>query len=233
MNAETGQCFSEKYSYTGSLAPISEEVSSDRYPRTGLELILGFLKLSMHFRGPATLKQLAVFYPGSSHNKRNTLGKSNVHRHGHRHFHEKRDSPVAERAVGDMVVATIDGQVVSWINEYAGPGAERNTAAAAPPAPAQTTLSTSVGSPKQPSSTSVPEPAAGASSQGTKSTSDHDSAHGGSGSWSRKAYYNADTGSSDGFTFLNHFGGTQGMPGTADGGPAYVSPLHLPVAILH
>lgn len=41
------------------------------------------------------------------------------------------------------------------------------------------------------------------------------------GSWSRQAYYNADAGSSDGFTFLNHFGGTSGMPGTADGGPAW------------
>ena len=29
-----------------------------------------------------------------------------------------------------MVVATIDGQAVSWVNEYAGPGAESNTAAA-------------------------------------------------------------------------------------------------------
>ncbi|KAL8652865.1 MAG: hypothetical protein Q9210_002446 [Variospora velana] len=44
-------------------------------------------------------------------------------------------------------------------------------------------------------------------------------------SWSRQAYYNADTGSSDGFTFLNHFGGSQGKPGTADGGPAFGASL--------
>ncbi|KAL8872001.1 MAG: hypothetical protein Q9174_002296 [Haloplaca sp. 1 TL-2023] len=206
MDAATGQCSSEKHSYSGSLAPMSEE-------------------LSMHFRGPTTLKQLAVYYPqGSSHGKRNALGKSNSHRHGHRHFHEKRDSPIAERAVGDMVVATIDGQVVSWINQYAGPGAEPNTAAAPPP-PVQTTLSTSVGSPKQPPSTSVPEPPADAGSQKKESDSDHGDAHGGSGSWSRKAYYNADTGSSDGFTFLNHFGGSQGMPGTTDGGAAFGASL--------
>lgn len=40
------------------------------------------------------------------------------------------------------------------------------------------------------------------------------------GSWSRLAYYNAAGGVSDGFTFLNHFGGSSGIPGTADGGEA-------------
>lgn len=41
-------------------------------------------------------------------------------------------------------------------------------------------------------------------------------------SWSRQAYYNAAGGISDGFTFLNHFGGSSGIPGTADGGEAWV-----------
>ena len=40
------------------------------------------------------------------------------------------------------------------------------------------------------------------------------------GSWSRLAYYNAAGGVSEGFTFLNHFGGSSGVPGTADGGEA-------------
>lgn len=40
------------------------------------------------------------------------------------------------------------------------------------------------------------------------------------GSWSRQAYYNAAGGISHGFTFLNHFGGSNGIPGTADGGDA-------------
>lgn len=41
-------------------------------------------------------------------------------------------------------------------------------------------------------------------------------------SWSRQAYYNAAGGVSEGFTFLNHFGGSSGIPGTADGGEAWV-----------
>ena len=40
------------------------------------------------------------------------------------------------------------------------------------------------------------------------------------GSWTRQAYYNAAGGVSHGFTFLNHFGGSSGIPGTADGGDA-------------
>ncbi|MCJ1428468.1 target of Sbf [Sticta canariensis] len=45
------------------------------------------------------------------------------------------------------------------------------------------------------------------------------------GSWSRLAYYNAAGGVSEGFTFLNHFGGSSGIPGTADGGEAFGASL--------
>lgn len=172
----------------------------------------------MHFRGPTLLKQLAVYYPDTnSHGKRSSQSNINAHRHGHQHVHPlKRNHLMAERAVGDMVVATVDGQVVSWVNQYAGPGAAPNTAAAQPP-PVQTTLAKSVGSPGQPSTTSVPTSSAASGSTNPLPNSGDSS---GSGSWSRQAYYNAETGASDGFTFLNHFGGAQGMPGTADGGPA-------------
>ena len=41
-----------------------------------------------------------------------------------------------------------------------------------------------------------------------------------SGSWARQAYYNAADGTSQGITFLNHFGGANGVPGTSAGGAA-------------
>lgn len=178
----------------------------------------------MHFRGPTFIKQLAVYYPDSGAKvKRNDHVHAHAHRHGQQHVHHpKRDHALADRAVGDMVVATIDGQVVSWANNYAGPEASPNTAAAQPLPVAQTTLATSFGTPSQaPSATTTsgssdpinPLPHAGSSS-------------GGSEKWVRQAYFNAEAGSSDGFTFLNHFGGTKGMPGTADGGPAYVKLKH-------
>ncbi|KAL8779344.1 MAG: hypothetical protein Q9213_006987 [Squamulea squamosa] len=201
MDASTGQCISEKHSYTGSLAPLSEE-------------------LSMHFRGPTFLKQLAVYYPDSgSKVKRSNPAHAHAHRHGQQHVHHaKRNHALAERAVGDMVVATIDGKVVSWANNYGGPGASPNTADARPVAP--TTLATSFGTPSQaPSTTATP-----ASSGPVNPFPQEEGSGGESGRWARQAYFNAEAGSSNGFTFLNHFGGTKGMPGTAEGGPAYVLP---------
>ncbi|KAL8688055.1 MAG: hypothetical protein Q9218_005933, partial [Villophora microphyllina] len=97
----------------------------------------------MHFRGPTWLKQLAVYYPDSASNtKRSIPANARSHRHNHQHLHNaKRNNALARRAVGDTVIATIDGQVVSWINQYAGPGASPNTAAAQL-ATVQTTLAT-------------------------------------------------------------------------------------------
>ena len=40
------------------------------------------------------------------------------------------------------------------------------------------------------------------------------------GCWARQAYYNAADGTSQGITFLNHFGGVNGVPGTSAGGAA-------------
>ncbi|KAL8734133.1 MAG: hypothetical protein Q9166_001618 [cf. Caloplaca sp. 2 TL-2023] len=204
MDAKTGQCTSEKHTYSGSLAPMSEE-------------------LSMHFRGPTFLKQLAVYYPDAGTKvKRSSPAHVHAHGHGQQHIHHlKHDHALAERAVGDMIVATIDGQVVSWINNYAGPGASPQTGAAQPASAVQTTLATSVGTPsKAPSATST-----SASPGSFNPFPNSGGSIGGSGSWSRQAYFNAEAGSSDGFTFLNHFGGTQGKPGTADGGPAFGASL--------
>lgn len=92
-----GSCSSEPKAYSGSLAPLDEEVS-------------------LHFRGPMELKKVAAYTKTGGSNKRRegTAGPRRPHgrRHaGHAAFHEKR---------GDMVTATIDGKVVSWENNYFG-----------------------------------------------------------------------------------------------------------------
>ncbi|KAL4979663.1 hypothetical protein BDW66DRAFT_94890 [Aspergillus desertorum] len=46
------------------------------------------------------------------------------------HGHERRHAHQEKRAVGDIVTATIDGKVVSWVNEYAGGAAATATATA-------------------------------------------------------------------------------------------------------
>jgi hypothetical protein len=114
-------------------------------------------------------------------------------RHGHQHFHARDQETVeiqenhiveTKRAVGDMVTATINGQVVSWTNEYAGPS----------------TIPTPVvgaGSPPDP----VTPPAS------YVAPSAQPSVNAGSGNWSLQAYYNATSQTADGLVFLNHNGG--------------------------
>ncbi|KAL8933434.1 MAG: hypothetical protein Q9211_005786 [Gyalolechia sp. 1 TL-2023] len=134
-----------------------------------------------------------------------------------------------------MVTATIDGQEVHWINQYAGSAASSSTAAgqpasliasACPYCAVQTTISTYVGAAIQSSTSSIPASSATASASADSANPLPVSGpNGGRGSWSRHAYYNAEAGDSYGFTFLNHFGGTLGKPGTADGGPAFGASL--------
>jgi hypothetical protein len=89
-----------------------------------------------------------------------------------------------KRAVGDIVKATIDGQVVSWTNGYAG----------------SSTAFTSVMKAGYPVDGVTPSAAYSAPSS-------QPSMNAGSGNWNRHAYYNANTQTADGLVFLNHNGG--------------------------
>lgn len=131
---------------------------------------------------------------------------------------------VERRALGDVVIATIDGQVVSWLNNWSG---ESTTAAAATSTQAATTSvaeatstaatvealnrivagssSSSAASSSVVASSSV---AASSTSASTSSSSAASTETSSSGSWTRKAYYNAESGSADGVVFLNHNGGS-------------------------
>ena len=135
----------------------------------------------------------------------------------HKNAKNKRDQ-VAKRAVGDVVEAIIDGKVVSWVNEYAGPAAATNARSSDTSALKQekvvaVTPKASTGSNNRHPSHQAPAlpSATGSADFGPKS-----------GIWTQQAYYNADDGTAKGLTFLNHFGGTKGIPGTAAGGPALV-----------
>lgn len=100
---------------------------------------------------------------------------------------------MAKRGVGDWVTATIDGVVVSWINEWSGQVATTAvTTTLAAATAAVTTTKTSL-SAKATTTTSKSAPTSSSSSS--------------SGSWGRIGYYEASSGTADGITFLNHFGG--------------------------
>ncbi|KAG9552196.1 hypothetical protein KCV01_g22935, partial [Aureobasidium melanogenum] len=116
MDSNSGACSSTPYGYSGETSPLDEEVS-------------------LHFRGPLKLKQFAFFSPSTDSSESSKKAKrSAMHRHNHAHQHahkHKRDEDVEKRGVGDWVTAVIDGQTVSWINEWSGVA---TTAASAPAA---------------------------------------------------------------------------------------------------
>ncbi|EGC47378.1 conserved hypothetical protein [Histoplasma capsulatum var. duboisii H88] len=163
-----GSCSSRPKAYSGPLAPLNEEVS-------------------WHFRGPINLKQFAYYSLGSgagsdSYKKREVRPSIHERRHhGHQHLHKRAND---KRAVGDMVTATINGQVVSWVNQYAG--------GAPPPAPTQAPASPPV-----------------EGTEGTKYPTNDPSpiVDPGAGNWARQGYYNSAEGQADGLVFLNHHGG--------------------------
>lgn len=84
-----------------------------------------------------------------------------------------------KRAVGDTVVATIEGKVVSWVNEYNG-GAQ--------PTPAVASATGQYGAKAAPKA-AIPTLSAG------------------DGEWGRQAYYSSEEQIADGITFLNNMGG--------------------------
>lgn len=121
-----------------------------------------------------------------------------------------------KRALGDVVEVTIDGKLVSWTNEYGGSAkATTDPSSPGPPLLQQKVAAkpTKTKDLKNQSSSSRYN----AASQSTTTSKDSGAT---SGSWTRQAYYDAAEGTTDGLTFLNHFGGTKGIPGTAAGGPA-------------
>lgn len=157
----------------------------------------------MHFRGPAKLKQFAVYTPsGSSKDKRSA---TTARRHAHAHAHAHKREP--EAAVGDMVYATIDGQAVSWTNQYTGAAAT-----AAPQVQNKGYGGSDSSSQAAPSSYEAPSSSAAPSASASSSSSGNDIIDAvfgsSSGDWSRTAYYNAESGDADGLVFLNHNGGS-------------------------
>lgn len=180
---ESGECLRESRAYSGPLAPLDQD-------------------LSLHFRGPLELEEVAVYYPSSSKKRDVAETSSHVHarRHGHAHFHSER------KAKRDMVVATIDGQVVSWENNYFG-GAAAPTDAPAPVAAAAVEDAPAAAAPTEdskPSEASKPKTSNGPVSKLKNKISNAGSA---GGDWSRVAYYNANDGVADNLVFLGNYGG--------------------------
>ena len=183
-----------------------------------------------------------MYLPSAQSSKRHV----NVH-HGHQHTHSKLHNgdknhrhvfEEAKRDVGDPVTATIDGKVVSWINQYdeSAPCAVPVTATidgavvswinnycgpstddSSPPTPPSVPLHAGCGEPpaSSPETPSMPSPQQTSVSPTTSISSTPSAALGllpgeivGSGSWVRTAYYSADDQNASGIMFLNNMGAT-------------------------
>jgi hypothetical protein len=97
----------------------------------------------------------------------------------------------------------MDGQVVSWVNDYNG-GAATSTAAAA----AQTTMATSVVAAATSSVSTIPVAATSAAAAVPVAENIAVNVGTGSGGWEQVGYYNSEAGTSTGLTFMGNHGGS-------------------------
>jgi hypothetical protein len=204
VSSMEGGCQTEDVPFDGPLGPLEQD-------------------LSIHIRGPFQLKQAAVYYLGSDNAKRSPGPSTHVHarRHAHNHHHhlheQKREAdqqqPAEEKREEDWVVATIDGQVVSWINNYFGPTPAPEAApaptqpAVADPAPVEAPAEV----PPVEETPAEPQTSSSTSSGSNKPTPSKNPApsDGASGPWERIAYYNAEPEQPivENMVFLGNYGG--------------------------
>ncbi|KAH7319314.1 putative TOS1-like glycosyl hydrolase-domain-containing protein [Rhexocercosporidium sp. MPI-PUGE-AT-0058] len=96
----SGTCDTKPKHFGGSLAPFDEE-------------------LSLHLRGPIAVKQFAAYTLSKAEKTKRV--ESDIH---HRHQHKAiKKVNIHHPAKKDMVIATIDGLVQSWENNWFGPDA--------------------------------------------------------------------------------------------------------------
>ncbi|KAM5467170.1 target of Sbf [Microsporum ferrugineum] len=166
MDAGSLTCGTTPKSFGGPFGPLAEE-------------------LSMHFRGPMNLYGVAVYNKGPEKRKRELKPTIHERRHGHSHqrFHEK-------RAVGDIVTAVIDGQTVTWKNEYGGTAPTDAPDAGDPQVKGYSQPDNGHKNNDKPKSPPKPSPPV----------------HVAPGEWGRVALYDSKDNKADGITFFNNEG---------------------------
>ncbi|KAI0015230.1 putative TOS1-like glycosyl hydrolase-domain-containing protein [Xylariomycetidae sp. FL0641] len=186
---DSGTCSFKDHDYSGPIAPYDEG-------------------LSMHFRGPLTLNNVAVYYP-STNQKQGTPSTVHTKRHNHHHHHLHKKYHEQQEEKRNVVTATFGDKVETWENDYFGP----STAAVEAPATtvaAEETPGEAVKIASDPSSSSsLP------SSAPSKADGDSSSTPIAAGDFERAAYYSAESGTADGLVFLGNKG-TPGVSGTWD-----------------
>lgn len=205
MDESSGTCTQSSKSFSGSLAPLDEE-------------------LSVHFRGPIKLLQFGVYYPkdSSSLKKRSEEDEpcvESVQKHKH-----KRDVAVEYVEVTSTVFVNQKGQTTtSSVVQHEAPGnpatdlvssytyvntiVSSSSTSATPTASSTTKSAASASAPASSSSGSASGSASSSSTKSSTSASSSSSSSA-SGDWVRSSYYQP--GSASNCVFMNHQGGTAG-----------------------
>ncbi|KAK5992805.1 PGA52-like protein [Cladobotryum mycophilum] len=188
---DNGECTMEDKTYSGPLAPLDED-------------------LSIHVRGPFQLKEAAVYNLAPKKKmKRDSSFRAGGHTHGnsHRRFHGHQQFHKQKRE--EWVTATINGQVVSWINNYFGPTTPAPAATPAPPPPASSPENAAPPPPPPPAQVApkpTPRPDSNGDSHAKAPPKDKSPPAAGS-DWDRVAYYSAEKQVADNIIFMGNYGG--------------------------
>lgn len=166
MDESSGSCSSSQKSFSGSLSPLDED-------------------LSVHIRGPISLKKFAV-YTTSGSSKR----KRDIH-----HKHVKRGN-----------VKTVEVTETVWVTEDGGSSTASVSVANIQNKVLNQYHSTDV-------NTFTTSAAASSSTSSSSPASSSSSAPSASGSWTRSSFYDAAAGSANNVVFMNHLGAS-GVSGT-------------------
>lgn len=186
------QCSQSQLSFSGSMAPLDEE-------------------LSVHFRGPVQLKQFGVYYPsGSSFAKRDEAAEDCTTTK-HVHHQHKRAPKIEYQEVTKTVYKDMDGNIIDNVPDgltiATGETAQLTTLVTSTTENGQNQQNTPEGttSPSTSSSSSSTSSSSAAAAATTKNSGSNGNSSGG---WNRSSYYTP--GSGDNVVFMNHQGGTAG-----------------------
>lgn len=200
MDESSCECSQSQLSFSGSMAPLDEE-------------------LSVHFRGPIKLKQFGVYYPsGSSYAKRDEGAAEECTTTKHVHHQHKRAPVVEYQEITKTVYKDINGNIIDSVPDgltvATGESASlttlttstvdnqssETTSADQTSVAAQTTLTTADSTSTSDSTSTKDSTTTTSSSSGSNGNT--------SGSWIRSSYYSP--GSGDNVVFMNNQGGTAG-----------------------
>jgi hypothetical protein len=182
MDESSCKCTQESVSFSGTNAPLDEE-------------------LSIHFRGPVKLLQFAAYYPSSSKSKRDAVAEAEPCAEvKHIHHQHKREPATEIVQVTQTVYVNAKGEVVT------------KSASVASSETAQTVSTTTLASSFDGSitsgstSTSTSTSGSGSTSSSSSSAAASSSSSASGSDWSRQSYYTP--GSTDNVVFLNTKGGS-------------------------